>query len=367
MKFKLSQLFYYAMPAALAVFIFTQTILPVLSKAGDQEKHQAGHVRNRKPATSVSETSVKKVEPALSEAPDGIYYTYKKDYSCKKAGTDKYTPSYSDSYSVVGGQICNLGDACKDNTTTACSYRLPVGMEFTKDYAGLIYKNQKFNRQPTSIPESCVMPACATPSDNCRFDEMPPLDEKGCPQGCGTIICKPELEQCPMLNCAAPPQNCYYDGSAPLDSKGCALGCGNLICDTISSKEFKCPALNCPKPPESCSYDNSAERDKNGCKTSCGELKCKLVNPKMEICENEPVCAEPPAGCYYVGTPAIDDKACRIGCGSMVCKKNTPAKCEQPQCEPPPENCRYDGNSPLDFKGCSTGCGNLVCNSEIPL
>lgn len=355
------------MPAALAVFIIAQTIVPLFSKAGDQVRMQTKliSVKNnvRKPATS----EAKAPEFVLSAAPNAVYYNYKKDYTCKRSGSKNNIPSHADSFAVVNGQICNLGDACTEETS-GCSTRVPEGMEFTKDFAALIYKNQKFNRQKSSIPDSCVMPSCGMPADNCRFDEMAPLDESGCPQGCGTIVCKVNAEQCPILNCAAPPQNCYYDSrNAGVDANGCAKGCGALVCDTISSKEFKCPALSCATPPENCTYDNTGGRDSNGCKTSCGELKCKHVNPKAVACLSEPVCAEPPAGCFYTGTPAIDDKGCRTGCGSMVCKKSTPKQCEQPVCEAPSEFCRYDGNAPLDFKGCSTGCGNLICNSDVPL
>jgi hypothetical protein len=367
MKLNLSKLLYYALPAALAIFIMTQTIFPLFSKAGDHVSIQTKltSVKNnvRKPATSEFKTA----EFALSNAPNGVYYTYKTDYTCKRAGSKNNIPSHADSFAVLNGQICNMGDACAQQPS-GCSMRLPEGMEFTKNFVGLIYKNQKFNKQNSPIPESCVMPSCGMPADNCRFDEMAPLDENGCPQGCGTIVCKLNAEQCPILNCAAPPQNCYYDSrNAGVDEKGCARGCGVLVCDTINSKEFKCPALSCTNPPENCSYDDSAGRDSNGCKTSCGELKCKHVNPKAVACLSEPVCSEPPAGCFYAGTPAVDDKGCRTGCGSMACKKNTPNQCEQPVCEPPTEFCRYDGNSPLDFKGCSTGCGNLICNSEVPL
>ena len=367
MKLKLLNLLYYCLPVGLAIFIISQTVMPLFSKSGNQDRMQTKlssipKNNTRKPANS----EPKQPEIVLADVPNGVYYTYKADYTCKRSNSKNHIPSHADSYEVRDGQICNLGDACMQESA-ACSMRIPEGMKFSKDFVGLIYKNQKFNKQNTSVPDSCVMPSCAMPEGNCRFDEMAPLDENGCPQGCGTIVCKVGAEQCPLLNCAAPPQNCFYDGKAALDDNGCSKGCGNLICDTINSKEFRCPVLSCTTPPENCSYDNSGSRDKNGCKTSCGELKCKHVDPKGVACLSEPICAEPPAGCFYTGTPAMDDKGCRTGCGSMVCVKSTPKQCQQPICDPPSEFCRYDGNSPLDFKGCSTGCGNLVCNSEVPL
>jgi hypothetical protein len=366
MKLKLSQLLYYSLPAALAAFIISQTVVPLFSKAGDQEKMQTKVVSKKNNGRKPANSDPKPTQLNLSEVPNGVYYNYKPNYTCKRAGAKNLIPSHSDSFAVVDGQICNLGDACKQEVT-GCSLRIPEGMQFSKDFSGLTYKNNKFNKHNTAIPDSCVMPACGMPADNCRFDEMAPLDDSGCPLGCGTIVCKVGPEQCPLLNCAAPPQNCYYDGKAGVDKNGCAKGCGNLVCDTISSKEFKCPVLTCPETPENCSYDNSGTRDKNGCKTSCGELKCKHVDPKGVACLSEPKCAEPPAGCYYTGTPTVDEQGCRTGCGSMVCKKNIPKQCQSPICEPTSEFCRYDGNSPLDFKGCSTGCGNLVCNSDVPL
>ncbi|MGZ3724390.1 MAG: hypothetical protein ACXWQQ_01230 [Pseudobdellovibrio sp.] len=353
----LKQILYYSLPLSLAIFIFVQTIYPAIVKSQNQDA-------KRFVSSAGAPSKVKVPEYGdLKKAPDGTYYTYKANYSCAVRGQENLVPSYADSFQIKNGQICRLGDACA-HVKNECHAIVPTKIQLTPDFENLEFEHVKYKKQNSPIPDSCVMPACGTPPDICEYDEMPPLDAKGCPMGCGTMTCKPiESPECPLLNCAAPPQNCEYDGKAPHDANNCPTGCGNLVCATIrvSKDEFKCPDLKCARPPENCRYDSSAGLDNNGCKTSCGQIVCEHFDPKKTVCPKAPQCAEPPAGCNYVGDPATDKDGCAIGCGSLACKKNYPAACKQPQCAPPTEYCRYDGNAPLDFNGCSTGCGNLIC------
>ena len=367
MKLMWVKALYFLMPTALAAFIIFQTVMPLLDKAkgssSSSHKAQIKLTQSRKPANAEKVPE----EDILKKIPSGTYYSYSANYSCKIPGKKNAIPSFVDSYEVANGKFCKLGDACQPINAIKCFEKLPADVIFAKDFSNFSKGKEKFRKQNSLVPEHCPMPSCAAPADICRFDEMPPLDDQGCPQGCGTIVCKLGAAVCPELNCAAPPQNCSYDGKAPIDSNGCATGCGNLVCESIRTTDFKCPALNCPKPPENCSYDTSGGYDDNGCPAGCGQLKCRHVNTKSVQCPRVTQCAAPPDGCFYAGEPARDENGCVVGCGSLHCKKNTPKDCKQPRCEPPSEFCRYDGNAPLDFKGCSTGCGNLICNADIPL
>jgi hypothetical protein len=366
MKVIKSKLMIYLIPSLLAVFIFIQLVAPGLGKAlgySAISKNQMKDTVDRKPAASGNDVR----QENLNNIPSGKYYSYRANYSCKTYGKKNSIPSFADSYEIQNGKFCKLGDACQSVDSKRCYDKLPPDISFAKDFSNFTKEKEKFRKQISPIPEHCSIPSCAAPADICKFDELPPLDDEGCPQGCGTIVCKLGAEICPELNCAAPPQNCIYDGAAPLDANGCATGCGNLICESVRNTGFKCPVLNCPKPPENCNYDNSAGFDENGCSLGCGQLKCRLVQEKLNQCARQPQCATPPEGCFYAGEPARDSDGCVVGCGSLHCKKNIPKKCRQPVCDPPGERCRYDGNAPLDFNGCSTGCGNLICNSDETL
>ena len=343
----------YLVPVGVAAAFCFYFGKPVFSKASTSP---AVTVANRVVA------STREVPFDIKKIPEGQYYNFIADYSCVKPGTKKSIPSYFDSFKIAGGKICHLGDVCS-TTQEDCSTALPKGMVLAKDFENIKFEKKTYRKQASPVPSSCQMQACASPPDVCKFDELPPLDENGCPAGCGTIVCKTiQKQKCPILNCAALPQNCWYDGKAKQDENGCYMGCGQISCDTISTKEFRCPNINCSKPPENCHYDNSGKIDKNGCKSTCGQIVCNSHDPKKPICPEAPACSDPPAGCFYVGAAAVDAKGCRVGCGGIACKKNLPTGCSPPKCDPPSEFCRYDGNSALDFKGCQTGCGNLICN-----
>lgn len=356
------QILTFTIPVALAIFIFSQTIYPFLVGKKNSHVTKSRKVASTSETTKVKSKTLKKVEEVidLKKVPDGQYYTYKANYSCINSQTARAIPSYVDSFIVSNGTLCRTGDLC-GNGSKECFVSIPNKAQMARDFSVLDFEKNKYLKQRTMIPDSCIMPACAEPADICEFAEMPPLDSKGCPLGCGTIKCKPEGTNCPVLNCAAPPQNCEYDGRAPVDQNNCPTGCGNLVCDSISRKEFKCPEIKCATLPENCRYDSSAKLDKNGCKTTCGQLVCSRAS--QVTCPAPPPCAVPPAGCNYAGDPATDENGCVVGCGSMACHSTRPDSCKAPQCDPPSEFCRYDGNSPLDFNGCMTGCGNLICNN----
>ncbi len=343
----------YLVPAAIAVFLVYQFVVPAVSKTNDSKRDIAS-VASASPA-SVPEKKIVKAKIV----PPGNYYSFKSNYTCMDLQKGKRVPSFVDYFTVSENQVCQMGDLCNTKGSN-CRPRLPSESEVAKDAASFLFEKRKYVRQKEAIADSCVVPDCSMPPDSCQFDELPSLDDSGCPAGCGTITCKPMQQNCPQLNCAALPQNCSYDGQAPQDKNGCFTGCGKITCDSIAQMDFKCAALTCPKPPENCRYDNSGKLDAMGCKTTCGQIICDRIDPKNE-CPKPPTCARPPDGCFYVGEPAVNDNGCRVGCGGISCKKTIPAKCTAPRCDPLPDNCRYDGNAPLDFNGCMSNCGNVVC------
>jgi hypothetical protein len=342
----------YLVPVVLGLFLAYQFIVPAVAKKIEDK---------RKVASVAEPVAVKKAEIKKEEksVPPGTYYNFKSNYSCYDAKKEKSIPSYVNAFVVTATQVCELGDAC--SSSSKCLPHLPSGAFLASDAASFTLAKKKFVRQKSAVAEFCMMPACAAPPENCKYDEAPPLGDDGCPVGCGTLSCTPKQpESCPALNCAVLPQGCEYDGKAKLDANGCYTGCGAIICDSVNPVDFKCPNISCPVPPENCHYDNSGKLDNLGCKTSCGEIVCD--GAKKDQCPASPKCSEPPAGCYYVGEPATDDNGCTIGCGGIACHKNLAPGCAPPKCDPPPEDCRYDGAGTLDFNGCLSSCGNLVCN-----
>lgn len=341
----------YLIPAAIAIFLLYQIVAPAVSKSMENK---------RKVASIEQEAVVAKKVVKSKVVPPGNYYSFKANYTCYDNQKGKSVPSYVDYFNVSENQVCQMGDACSKNSN--CKLRLPYESEVAKDGASFIFEKRKYVRQKFAIAETCRIPDCSMPPEGCSFDELPSLDDFGCPAGCGTMTCKQQQPNCPVLNCAALPQNCEYDGEAPLDASSCLTGCGKISCDSIATMDFKCAALSCPKPPENCRYDNSGKIDKLGCKTSCGQIVCGSREAKSDVkCPKPPICAEPPAGCFYVGEPAVDKNGCRVGCGGISCKKNLAPNCGPPKCDPLPDNCRYDGNAPLDFNGCLSNCGDQVC------
>ncbi|MCC2678802.1 MAG: hypothetical protein K0R29_1378 [Pseudobdellovibrio sp.] len=344
----------YLVPALVAAFLVYQFVVPAVSKTLDVKRGVA----------SVAPSTPAPVKPVvkLKVVPPGNYYSFKANYTCFDVQKGKQVPSVVDLFTVSENQVCQMGDACNTNSPK-CRPRLPAESDVAKDAASFTFEKRKYIRQKEAIAESCRVADCSMPPETCKFDELPSLDDNGCPVGCGTITCMPLQANCPHLNCAALPQNCEYDGQAPRDKNGCYTGCGNIKCDSIATMDFiKCPALKCEKLPENCRWDNSGKIDKQGCKTTCGKMVCESIAVKEEDkCPQAPSCAEPPAGCFYVGEPATDKNGCRIGCGGISCKKSVPDKCLPVKCDPLPDNCRYDGNAPLDFNGCMSNCGNMVC------
>ena len=154
-----------------------------------------------------SPAMAKNDEKKVSQIPDGKYFFYAPNYKCKKTGSALPVPAYSDSYSMQGGVFCRTGDGCSA-AKTQCVKSVPKNVKFAPDFQSFTTDDGKvFRKQNDEYPESCWMPACAYPDEICKFGESAPLDEKGCPMGCGTILCKPNLaKNCPELNCAAPPQ-----------------------------------------------------------------------------------------------------------------------------------------------------------------
>jgi hypothetical protein len=342
----------FSMPTMLAGFIVYENVLPFLKSPKKIERGIA----------SVAATPNTRLAKNL---PDGRYYAFKANYQCNDSGLKRRVSSFVDSFEVKKGVICNLGDQCR-KTAEKCSNEIPSGLQYNKKDSSFQFDKKSYRRLQQEIPPECPIASCAALPDICQFDQMPPLDAKGCPQGCGTIACKPESVECPVLKCAAPPQNCEYSGKAPTGADGCAAGCGELVCDIVDeSKVLHCPDIKCKAPPENCSYDGSATYSANGCQATCGQVVCGSMNPKAVVCPSAPHCAAPPSGCFYAGEPEKDGNGCTIGCQSLVCPKQLAARCHQPPaCAPPAPNCRYDGNSPLDFDGCSTGCGNLICSQD---
>ena len=358
----LKKMLFYLMPISLLGFIFFQNCSPLLRSTNALGFMAKNAVIAKAKAEVPNEPAF-----ALKKVKDGIYYTFKADYNCVPTKNPKAQaiPSHVDSYGIAEGKICHLGNIC--NEEFKCLARLPAGMVLAKDEKSLTMDGHTFKLQKSPYPENCEMPSCAPPPGNCRYSTPAPLDGNGCAVGCGTMICKTDVESCPRLDCSVPPENCSYDGLATRDKNNCPKSCGKIVCDTLNPKgEVACPKLDCQVPPENCHYDRSFKRDARGCKLGCGNLTCDRLDPKAVVCK--PIeCASPPMGCSYEGEPTRDKDGCKVSCGSLACVKNTPAKCKIPQCDPAPVNCRYDGNSPLDFEGCSSGCGNLICNSEVPL
>jgi hypothetical protein len=342
----------YLVPAVLGVFLAYQFVVPAVARK----------IESSRKIASVSQPEVaKKIEVKPKQAaPPGTYYSFKANYSCFDSAKDKNIPSYVNAFSVTANQVCELGDLCNKNPK--CKTALPANAILASDAASFTVNKNKFVRQNSAISDSCLLPACAAPPESCHYDEAPPLDDAGCPTGCGTISCSPKQTppSCPALNCAALPQGCEYEGNAPLDANGCMTGCGSITCDTVNPVEVTCTNLKCAVPPENCHYDSSGKFDNMGCKTTCGKIVCDGV--KKEQCPASPSCASAPAGCYYVGEPAKDENGCTIGCGGIACHKILADGCAPPKCDPAPENCRYDGNGTLNFKGCLSSCGNLICD-----
>lgn len=348
------------MPVSLLVFIFFQNFTPLLlatSALGFTAR--TSEIKRVPAAAPAFENTLD-----LKKVKDGIYYSFKADYSCIPKNSKIPLPSHVDSWGISSGKICHLGDMC--NESFDCKLKLPAGMDLSKDEKTLSVNGIVFNLQSMPNPDSCEMPSCATPPGNCRYSTPAPLDGKGCVQGCGSMTCK-LTESCPHLECPVPPANCYYDEQGSKDAANCPRTCGKIICDTLNpAAEVACPKLDCAPAPENCHYDRQVKKDTRGCRLACGNLTCEHLDPKRAKCK--PVeCSQPPIGCSYEGEVAKDENGCKISCGSLACVKNNPEKCKIPKCDRPPVNCRYDGNSPLNFDGCSTGCGNLLCNSETPL
>lgn len=343
----------FSMPTMLAGFIVYDNVLPLLKIKTPKKIERS--------MASLAEAAVD--TRAAKNIPDGRYLAFKANYQCYDSSLKRKVSSFADSFEVRKGVICHLGDQCQQKSEN-CSNQMPVGLQYNKKDSTFRFNQKSFRRLKQDIPPECPMASCAALADVCQYDQMPPLDAKGCPQGCGTISCKSERVECPALKCAAPPQNCQYNNKAPRDAAGCETGCGELVCDMADSeKVIHCPDLKCAPAPENCSYDGSATFASNGCQATCGQIVCSHPNPKAVSCPAPPQCATPPSGCFYAGEPEKDENGCEVGCKSLVCPKQLGARCHQPPaCAPPPPNCRYDGNSPLDFDGCSTGCGNLICS-----
>ena len=340
-------------PTMLAGFIVYDNFLPLLSAPKKIER------------TISSVASVDALNSrSAKNLPDGFYKSFKADYQCDDLKLKRKVSSYVDSFEVRKGLICRLGDLCQQKSER-CSNQIPNGLQFNRKDSTFQFEKRSYRRLNQEIPPECQIASCAALPDICHYDQMPPLDAKGCPQGCGTISCKPERAECPAMNCAAPPQNCQYTGKAPRDQNGCETGCGELTCDIADvEKANQCPDLKCAPAPQNCSYDGSTTYSSSGCQTTCGQIVCAHPDPKAVPCPEPPQCAVPPSGCFYVGQVERNENGCAVGCRSLVCPKQLGARCHQPPaCAPPPPNCRYDGNSPLDFDGCSTGCGNLICSA----
>ena len=347
------KLFYFSSPVFLLAFIFFQNFTPLLNHTATIGYHAV--------AAPIPAKVMHKPEPGidLAKLKQGVYYSYKSDYSCAdpKMPTSPALPSHLDSYSIAGGKICRLGDRCTE--PGKCTTKIPAGMTVTKD-SGLKINGREFRWQENPYPAECGMPSCSAPPDSCKYLAPAPLNDKGCTLGCGSMACKGVNPKCPELECAVPPANCAYDNQGSRDAANCPISCGTIICDSVS-EEVNCPKVECATPPENCRYDRSFQKDAKGCKTSCGNLSCDRPDPKKPVCKIIE-CALPPPGCNYEGALPRDENGCATSCGSLACVKTVPKICKIPKCDVPPSNCRYDGNSPLDFEGCSRDCGNLICN-----
>lgn len=346
----------FILPTLLAAFIIADTFIPLFSQKNEsQAKRQISSV--------AAPVRAQVAAPQRLQIPDGHYYSFKANYTCEDQQSNQKIASYAESYRVQNGKICHTGDACSQLNDLNCQNQPPAGLQLARNRETFTLGQMTFRRLKNPVPPECPIQSCGPLPETCRYEHMPPLDDKGCPQGCGTIVCQPQLEACAPLKCTAPPQNCEYKSELARDPvSGCAVGCGDLTCDTISTKVIQCATeVKCAKLPENCSY-KGATYAADGCKTNCGEVECRRVDEKLASCAAPPICSKLPQGCYYAGEAETNEQGCVVGCRSMVCKSQIPARCAPPACEPAPPNCRYDGNSPLNFEGCATGCGQLICH-----
>ena len=142
------------MPLSLAIFIFFQTIYPMLVKGQNAEAK-----RNISSAAAASKVKVVVPEPEildLKKVPNAKYYSYKANYSCAIPGKTHLIPSYFDSFEINNGTLCQVGDVC-GQSKKECHGILPKKIQLAQDFESIEFDKMKYKKQATSIHLSTVM------------------------------------------------------------------------------------------------------------------------------------------------------------------------------------------------------------------
>ena len=155
-----------------------------------------------------------------------------------------------------GAETCDdANTADGDGCSSTCSFEMGYACDGAPSNCHLLIPSLSASSDGTSTSSSSSSapwdcPHFACPQFlvyGCQYS-APPNDAHGCPANCGTVVCpssassssSPALSSsssaavCPMPSCPAAPPGCHYS-DPPRDQRGCPTGCGKLLCSSAQS------------------------------------------------------------------------------------------------------------------------------------